>query len=132
MPQLNAILIPRQSLSSDQLRELENSWLEWLEAEQATGRGAFLDPGPVQDLLSGELPQPFALRAMDTGENEDKPLKSLLRDLGSSGSARIVRLGMNPLPPEGHDPEQFVDGLRLCVSAELTDRIIVEDESFEP
>jgi hypothetical protein len=63
---LDCAIIPRRDLNSDELKELGVSLAAWWRAECAAPGSAVerLDEDALNDLLAGELPQPFGLRLL--------------------------------------------------------------------
>jgi hypothetical protein len=63
---LDGAIVPRQDASSDELKELGAALAAWWRAECAIPGSAAerLDEDALNDLLAGELPQPFGLRLL--------------------------------------------------------------------
>lgn len=62
MLQVDAFLIPRRDLGPEDLKRLGKCIQDWFEDADESNLAPFCDPLPLNDLLSGELPQPLALR----------------------------------------------------------------------
>lgn len=62
IPDIQAFVIPRQDASPEELKQLAQAIDDWITEEQEANVPAFSDPLPVDDLHSGELPLPLALR----------------------------------------------------------------------
>ena len=122
-----AMLIPKKSLTSDQLKEFGAAIMDWIDAEQAAGIGAQADSGPINDMLAGELPKPLALNDVELlGIN----LSDLRKRLGAGASTRAVRLCAFPLPQGGMSEDEFLHRLTLHVPSDYIERVTVDETRY--
>ncbi len=68
---IECTIIPRADLTSAQSKELGESLLCWADAQLGTEVLAVCDWYAVEDLLLGELPQPYCLRNSRESDNSD-------------------------------------------------------------
>lgn len=87
MSRISAFLIPDSRLNSDECKELCQALLDWLEAEQTVGEGAYCDGPALSDLSEGELPAPLALRAI---EKQKRLTKESQEFFASKGGDRLL------------------------------------------
>jgi hypothetical protein len=153
----NGEIIPRRDASMEQLKRLGDALSRWWQCEWAgTGRGLhWIDTGAIDDLLSGELPQPFVLRLLtevnqrspSTGGAEavasaprmtSRELRDALQrarqvyphlsQLIPQADARTVQFGLGP--KSKLDRARLLASLRRAVPADLVEDVLIEGQSW--
>lgn len=151
---LDCAIIPRRDLTSDELKELGVSLAAWWRAECAAPGSAVerLDEDALNDLLAGELPQPFGLRLLgwfrEPGAHRGLTVPRRLTARDMSDVLRHAR-DANPtvarrIPPADlravflglanyTEPavRRLLAGLRRRLPADLLDDVLIDGRSWD-
>jgi hypothetical protein len=152
-------IIPRQDANPEQLKRLGRVLAQWWQDEgKDRARGTqWIDQSAVNDLLAGELPQPFALRllaevnshAEATGDRKKATTSAAristrelyealerarqvypqLRRLIPQPDSRTVRVNLGLR--SGTERDRLIDTLRLALPAELVEDVLLNGKSWD-
>jgi hypothetical protein len=150
-------IIPRQDATTEQLKRLGTALALWWQTEgkDSARPATWIDQGAVNDLLAGELPQPFALRLLAEVNNQivatgeiktgtstarisTRELREALQRarqvypqldrLIPQPDSRSVRLGLGARSEVERD--RLIDGLRRALPKELVEDVLLHGQSW--
>jgi hypothetical protein len=149
-------ILPRQDATPEQLKRLGAALTEWSTRPGTSGGATWIDRAALEDLLAGELPQPFVLRfltEMKSGKPSSGPQALLAapaqmttRQLREAlHQAREAYPELARLIPEADSRTvpfglargnranrgQIIAGLRRYISADLVEDILIDGQSWE-
>jgi hypothetical protein len=151
-------IIPRQDATTEQLKRLGTALALWWQTEgrDSSRPATWIDQGAINDLLAGELPQPFALRLLAevnnhvaaTGESQTitssaristRELREALQRarqvypqldrLIPQPDSRTVRVGLGSRSEVERD--RLIDSLRRALPAELVLDVLLRGQSWD-
>lgn len=129
-------VIPRGDSTPQQLRALGGAIRCWYERERGgSGLANYVDTFALDDLLAGELPQPFALRFSTVAHPLDsfgrqRP-KLTVEELRAACPAVAVSRTLF-LKVWGSSRDRTIVSLRRSIPAELVEDVLIEGASWEP